>query len=149
MVLLTIQRKTWSANRKFYLYRFNESNEEDLQKHKQVLKLLTIARKTFERFQQCVLENGDALRDFEVSSGVLKAIGAYRYVNGFFGRVKLNGETNWHFWEERITGKFMKFSSNCEFGNETQLYLYNSFSHFSLFQSDSEVIVVDIQGMES
>ena len=64
------------------------------------------------------------------------------FVNAFIAKV---GD-DYYVFEERIMSQFRKFNSNTAFENTARSMPYDALSHFSLYHTDDEYLLCDLQG---
>ncbi len=87
-------------------------------------------------FSKSINENMDqvSINDLELSKKL-------SFVKGFI--LELEGVH--YLVEEKIIGRFRKYNSNISFEGE-QMDFYNAITHFSLFYTNGERLLCDLQG---
>lgn len=108
----------------------------DVSQHLESLKTLLQANEILVRFKASVAQN-------EISKeGDVELAQKLKFVGAFL--VELDGSV--YMTEHRITGRFKKFNSNVAFGYRNSEF-YDCFSHYSLYFSNGENLLCDLQGI--
>jgi hypothetical protein len=127
-------------NTAFVCKKFKE--DDSLQRHINDLKTLRRAAEIVSAFQDKLKENDDAAKEL-LPKGCLKRMQKISFVDAFVVKFE-NGD--FYFVEERIDGKYIKFTGNDGCQNELSVSHLDALSHFSFVLSEEKEILVDFQG---